>query len=237
MPAALYEGALIYRNFDKQFLSLLKGNSARRSIDVQWKLCISEDGFELTASDETNISATQKIGLKLEAARNIDSRKLEATLEKTGNTIFKAAGISVFNQQSLYLPPAVLTEARRTILDQLLQKRTEAHRREECYWKQTDCPFPKTDLDYTANVVNNAATSFYRQHGATVTDKGYEISHRSRVPLMFCRHCIKYLIGACPKEDNHRRKDLKEPLFLVSGKWRLQLEFDCRQCEMRLTEV
>ncbi len=48
--------------------------------------------------------------------------------------------------------------------------------------------------------------------------------------LLRSRYCIKWELGLCPKKKPSRPP--KEPLFLVNQGNRLQLRFDCRNCEM-----
>lgn len=53
----------------------------------------------------------------------------------------------------------------------------------------------------------------------------------STQPLMTCRHCLRYSLGACKRDPNAR--NLPEPLFLRLGDGtRLRLQFDCEDCLM-----
>ena len=51
---------------------------------------------------------------------------------------------------------------------------------------------------------------------------------------MRTRYCIRYELGMCPK--HHGSKD-SGPLFLLNNGQRFALHFDCRNCEMTLTEA
>lgn len=49
-------------------------------------------------------------------------------------------------------------------------------------------------------------------------------------PLMTCKHCIKYSLGLCGKKTN--------PMFLkLENGIMLQLKFDCKNCQMLVTEI
>lgn len=54
------------------------------------------------------------------------------------------------------------------------------------------------------------------------------------MPLMQCRHCLRYSLGYCVKHGG-RKPEWKEPLVLRLGDGRrFRLEFDCRNCQMNL---
>ena len=60
---------------------------------------------------------------------------------------------------------------------------------------------------------------------------------------MRTKYCIKYELGLCPNckvkwgddksyRDNLGKVAFTEPLYLLNGKNRLELKFDCKNCEM-----
>ena len=86
--------------------------------------------------------------------------------------------------------------------------------------------------------MNQQAKSFYEAYGYKVVDWAYEKTHPDSVPIMFCKHCIKYSIGWCHKSSRYREDVCgghDETLFLqlATGR-RFRLEFDCRKCMMKL---
>ncbi|MEG2071211.1 MAG: hypothetical protein RR034_07545, partial [Bacteroidales bacterium] len=52
--------------------------------------------------------------------------------------------------------------------------------------------------------------------------------------LMYCKHCIKYALGWCPKQKNQNIPDFREPLYLKLNQQLFELTFHCSQCEMTL---
>jgi len=50
--AGILPGTLLYRNYDHEFVKMLKGDTARRKIGVVFTLAESPDGFILTGVDE-----------------------------------------------------------------------------------------------------------------------------------------------------------------------------------------
>ena len=66
--------------------------------------------------------------------------------------------------------------------------------------------------------------------GYEKVDDAYEIKPEKGAALMRSRYCIKYELGLCPKL--HPAQKASEPLSLVNAGRRLQLDFDCKNCEM-----
>ena len=62
----------------------------------------------------------------------------------------------------------------------------------------------------------------------------YEKERVEDAVLMFCKHCLRYSMGWCPIHQRVR-SPYREPYFLVSndGK-RFRLEFDCKNCQMKV---
>ena len=54
---------------------------------------------------------------------------------------------------------------------------------------------------------------------------------RSNTPLMRSKYCIRYELGLCPKYQG--AKEIR-PLFLVNNGRKFKLDFDCKQCEMKV---
>jgi putative protease len=82
--------------------------------------------------------------------------------------------------------------------------------------------------------MNSKAEAFYRQHGVEQIEPAFEKVAQREVPLMFCKHCLRFSMGWCPKQQQGR-SPYREPYYLVAsdGK-RFRLEFDCKLCQMKL---
>ena len=92
----------------------------------------------------------------------------------------------------------------------------------------------EASLTYLANVANHRAAEYYRSRGVEKVDPAYELSAPRGAVLMFCRHCLRYAMGWCPRHGG-KPSPYREPYTLVSadGK-RFKLEFDCKQCIMKV---
>ncbi|MBQ2166601.1 MAG: collagenase-like protease, partial [Bacteroidaceae bacterium] len=89
-------------------------------------------------------------------------------------------------------------------------------------------------LTYLGNVSNHLSRSFYHDRGFQHIEPAFELSHQQGVPVMFCKHCIRYALGWCYKRQNFMT-DVPSQLFLrlENGK-RFALEFDCKACMMKV---
>ena len=87
--------------------------------------------------------------------------------------------------------------------------------------------------DYRANVSNSLSETLFESCGAGISEKAYELTHRKGAELMRSKYCIRHELGLCPKQ---RRGNDSSPLFLLNNGRRLKIVFDCRSCEMSVTE-
>ena len=74
------------------------------------------------------------------------------------------------------------------------------------------------------------ARPLYR--GVRQPDSSFRLEYRNNGELMRTKYCIRHQLGLCPKQGKVKKA---EPLFLRNGKERLQLTFNCAECEMTLT--
>ena len=89
-------------------------------------------------------------------------------------------------------------------------------------------------LDYTANIANHKAKSYYENQGITSCAPAFEIERpKGRTAIMFCKYCIRHELGLCKKSTSKKNTEIKEPLTLHSADGRqFELSFDCKNCEM-----
>ena len=90
------------------------------------------------------------------------------------------------------------------------------------------------NVSYKGNVSNHLSENVYLASGAENVEKAYELHHTEGAELMRSRYCIRHELGKCPKY--HNCKD-SGPLFLLNNGQRFALHFDCRNCEMTVTEA
>jgi len=230
---------LLYRTHDQAFESLMEKPSAERKIPVAIKCWETAFGFALSMEDANGNQAGISFVQEKVPASKPQEQQVKNQLTKLGNTLFEAASCELEWTGDWFVPVSVWAEQRRLLCEKMGTVREIAYRREEFRLPETTHPYPEKQLTYLGNVLNQEAAEFYRLHGVQSIDSAFESEKHIRKPgevLMFNKHCIKYELGACPRE-NPSAKPLHEPLFLVYNTKRIQLHFDCKHCEMHLSEV
>jgi len=227
-------GAFLYRNQDQAFDKIINGKTAERKIQVDLKLKEIENGFELQIMDEEGISIHYEIDAEKQPAQKPEAviENIKNQLSKFGNTIYEAQNIDIQLQSPWFFPASQLSEWRRIAIEKLDEKRDAMYQRELPAIAQ-NINFPTHKLSYLGNVTNKLAETFYRDHGVTDIQAGFEIKAEVGVTLMFTKHCIKYEMGWCPREG--KKSELKEPLYLKNNDQRYELTFDCKKCEMHIS--
>ena len=228
---------VLYRNFDQEFEKILARKSSERRIAVSVRLTDTPFGFALTLTDEDDNSVTLSLAREKEPARTPQEENLKTQLAKFGNTPFEAVRIDIDFTGNWFLPASVLADFRRQAVEKLISARRINYRRELFVLKPTVHAFPQSTLTYLGNVMNAQAVSFYTGHGVASIAPAFERAPAEKAVLMFCKHCLRYSMGWCPVHQRER-SPYREPYYLVStdGK-RFRLEFDCKNCQMKVNAV
>lgn len=228
---------VLYRNFDQEFEKILVRKSSERRIAVSVRLTDTPFGFALTLTDEDDNSVTLSLAREKEPARTPQEENLKTQLAKFGNTPFEAVRIDIDFAGNWFLPVSVLADFRRQAVEKLISARRINYRRELFVLKPTAHAFPQSTLTYLGNVMNAQAVSFYAGHGVASIAPAFERAPAEKAVLMFCKHCLRYSMGWCPVHQRER-SPYREPYYLVStdGK-RFRLEFDCKNCQMKVNAV
>lgn len=228
---------VLYRNFDQEFEKILARKSSERRIAVSVRLTDTPFGFALTLTDEDDNSVTLSLAREKEPARTPQEENLKTQLAKFGNTPFEAVRIDIDFAGNWFLPASVLADFRRQAVEKLISARRINYRRELFVLKPTAHAFPQSTLTYLGNVMNAQAVSFYTGHGVASIAPAFEWAPAEKAVLMFCKHCLRYSMGWCPVHQRER-SPYREPYYLVStdGK-RFRLEFDCKNCQMKVNAV
>ncbi len=233
------KGTLVYRNSDVAFERILAGKTAERKIPITLKVSLlpTPCSLLLTVGDTDNISTSIKVEVSGELANNpekmLDTWRTQ--LSKLGGTIFEAREIDLSClTEPYFIPVSQIAEWRRQLVEAHELNRTQSYKRSLIEIKPTIHQFVATNLDYRANIYNSQAKAFYEQHGCCVKQPAFEEQHQTDVELMRTKHCIRYALGWCKKENP--KSQIKE-LYLQNGNDRFRLEFDCRNCEMIIKQL
>ena len=245
-PVSLRVGDAVYRNADEQFLHLLQKPSATRKISVSMEL----KGDTLCISDGINKASLVLEG-PFEKSNTPQADNYKRILSKLGDTIFEASDIGI--DTAFFIPSSVLTAARRAVCEALVNLRLQRQPAALVLPTANHYPFPLQSDSYLNNIANQKARDFYAAHGAETTAPAFELQEPDGAVLMFCKHCIRYALGACPKENkgstselaeglltekekgsSFRTSKLNEPLFLIHKNYYLKLSFNCKECVMEV---
>ena len=242
MPVDIRNNTTVYRNRDHAFMRLLEKDSATRKIALEMIFAETSDGFTLSVTDETGLSATVQTVAEKQRADNVEKAEnsLRDNLCKLGNTDFTAAEIYIQTTQAWFIPASVINNLRRDAIEQLQNVRQAAYQRPtRKAAAEPPAVFPEDTLSYLANVYNQKARAFYQKHGVKLIAKAYEANEElGEVPVMITKHCLRFSHGLCPKEAKGvigvQGTVTAEPMTLINGNDRFTLKFDCKPCEMHV---
>lgn len=221
-------GSILYRNSDAEFLKLLDRETANRRIGISIRL---DDEYIHASDGETGICIKTDIGH--EKALTDQNDNIIRQLSKLGDSIYEAKSIAA--ETSIFYPSSYLSKLRRELVKQMNQARLDTHPKEKRLPAKQGLTYIHKNLDYTANVYNKAAEEFYRNCGVESIQPAFEQEENGNETLMWCRHCLKFMVGLCPKFPNKESCDNKGkgvPAFLIGDKHILRLRYDCKNCEM-----
>ena len=229
-------GMMIYRNHDHEFLIRLEKAKVERQIEVTLTLHETSDGLALTAADEDGDVAEFGLPCEKALAEKPDQalETIRKQLFKTGGTDFACTDVQVDLSDTYFVPISTLNALRRGALERLVETREENRPTLTGGPIRNDVPYPITELSFKGNVLNGKAEEFYRRHGVTSIEPAAEsgLSMQGR-KVMTTRYCIKHQFGMCPKHGGTAK--VKEPLALVDEEGhRLELNFDCAECQMEV---
>ena len=232
MPHGLVPRTPLFRNHDAAFEQLLAKPSAERKLRIDFRLCETEKGFTLDATDEAGNRATLSANCPKETARTPQRPNWEKQLGKLGQTPFRLEKIEAPVSQEWFIPSSVLAEWRRQCVETLEQKMRCRKPEPSVLRQKRAATAPSAPLTYQYNIANREAHAFYAEAGATAIAPAFELHTPDKPILMTCKHCLRYSMGQCPSQQPRRSSD-KDPayLYLPDGR-RFRLAFDCKNCQM-----
>jgi putative protease len=229
----LKPGLRLYRNIDADFERRLEADRPVREIGVALRVRLAAGALAATAVTEDGRTASVTV-----PAPSDEAREPDRMLETVRTQLAKRSGIYAFTVTSVeaegpvpFMPASFLNGVRRQLAEALdampvpmLPLRRGVVREEAA---------PEA-LTYKDNIANSVAREMYRERGTAQMEDAYELTHRHGVEFMRTKYCLRYELGLCPKQRPGTRP---EPLFLLNNGRRLRLDFDCRACEMTVSET
>lgn len=227
---------LIYRNFDIKFSKQLSSSKTERKISVIVSIKELDESILIIAKDENNNEIRYIHKGIFDLAKNQERafESIRTQLSKTGDSMFKIDQVNIEFNQALFFPISELNNLRRIVLEKLEEKRLENYTNQIHSISKNEVPYPDTFLDYKGNVLNKLAIQFYKRHGVQQIENAFEAqADFSGKAIMITKHCIKYQMGACERFEK-KPKQISEPLFLEDNNRKYKLEFDCKNCQMKI---
>nr|WP_314668832.1 U32 family peptidase [uncultured Porphyromonas sp.] len=238
-PWNLKTGTRIYRNYSTQFERVInRPDSSERLLPVRLKLGVLPWGFVLDLevdSPQSKVTTRVTFPHKMEKAMQNGEDRLRDALAKLGGSGFFSTTIEI-DTKGFFVPLSVASSLKRLgveALDRALRLHYSAHP----IYRPSYARIPQSVgtgnmIGFDYNVANCAAKKAYQSWGAQQIVPAYEVTPTKDAPLMTCRHCIRRHLGYCTRSK--REMPYKEPLYLVHGKERIRLAFDCKECSMKL---
>ena len=238
-------GTEIYRNYDIKFVSAVERSRMRRTIAVAAKTWMEAGRISLelceTADDlgsrEKPACASVSLAGAFDPAQNPERAEetLRTQIAKTGETTYSVQSINIEWDVPLFVPVSIINKLRRGAVEKLTEARLEAIRQEKAAHRRRpenmEAPYPAAVLTGEDNVTNPLAGRFYRDHGVTAIEQGYDLADDlTGKRVMQMRYCPRKEIGQCLKE----KPSYTEKLYIENGLNVYELLFDCATCTASL---
>lgn len=250
MPKNLEPGMALYRNNDIEFERAMQGKTATRKLQVRFVVDVVDGKLTFTATDECGRSANVVLNETPEKAQKSQHDNIVKQLEKLGNTVWTANGISINNSaDEFFIPSSRLAAVRRELLEALENTPVSNHTDKQAVDETETNSVNANNTVYAdtiniANVANTTAQNYYAAHGVKNAPTAFELNSDYKAgsttatsavpPLMTCRYCLRYALGYCVKNGG-KRPTWHEPLHLEAKNGiRVRLAFNCAKCQMEV---
>jgi len=235
-PLSVFKQVDLYRNVDKDFEKKLEGRSAERKMAVDMAFEEVENGFRLRLCDEDGVEAESIMESEKTLANKPEmaDSQLRTSLSKLGNTPYQLRSLEV-RASGYFLPTSFINKMRTEAAEKLSVARMEHFRPQD-----TPLAYKPAHLleaaDYKRNITNELHRAVYEDFGAKQTEYGLDKTQDySGKELMVCKYCLRYELGLCSKNKDARK--VAYPLYITNGKHKFQLQFDCKNCEMKIFNI
>lgn len=242
MPQGLRTHIQLFRNNDVAFEKELMRQGTERKIPITLAFAATKDGFSLTVNGTSLTSVIQTVAFEHQEAKKPQRENIIAQLSKWGATVYNVEQVEIVDDADRYfIPSSVLSSLRQGVIDRIGEGKANSNYEEHndveleySYVRKHDLSGDDLQLGF-ANVSNDMARRFYEAVGIADSREALESSPKKfSMPLMQCRHCLRFSLGYCVKHGG-RKPEWKEPLILRLGDGRrFRLEFDCKSCQMNL---
>jgi 23S rRNA 5-hydroxycytidine C2501 synthase len=251
----LSKGTKIFRNYNLRFEKELCSNTPKRLIPIDLHFEQYGKGQYLIRGNWNLQEIEYRVTEEITPAKNEETAR-QNILSQLG----KSAGLFNFTVKEIrcsqmpFFTTSTLNRLRREIAElaairvkEAVQERkiTDSIRQKEASDKalaqrgKVKTYIMGKEISYLGNIANSLAKRVYLTNGAKSVSEAYEICTNGEAELMRTKYCIKYELGLCTGKNKGKSKvqitspnPVNYPLYLINGKNRLRLSFDCERCEM-----
>jgi len=235
-PSSLSPGTVLYRNLDHEFIKRLEADNSVRRVAAIIRISEKNDNLHFELIDEDNLSSEYIIEDLPEPARDpeLSAKNLASQLSKSGGSMFTIEEVKNECKSSYFFRISELNEIRRVLFERHEALRTDSFKRKDSDKQLKMNPYPNKEVTFLENISNEKAEQFYRDHGVEKLEKAVEVSNpKENQLLMTLRYCLKYELGYCERYQGATDTP-PEPLFLEDQNRKYVLQFDCKNCLMRI---
>lgn len=222
-------GLRLYRNQDSAFERIIEAQAPQRALSVIMDVTTTGSSVTIEATREDGETLVRTFAAEGEAAR--DEARMTDILR---SQLSKKTGILAFEVRNLFssgiphLGAAQINAMRRAVAEQFEAIPLRVRPLGKGKSGETAVSAPVT---YKDNIANHTSEEILKRAGAPSVECAYELSGRKGAELMRSRYCIRYQLGMCLKDNPDLRR-----LFLLNNGRRFALGFDCKRCEMTVSE-
>lgn len=229
-------GSTIYRNFNQKFEKEIEGNPPKRVLEVKVNIAARSEGLVAEALCENGIKVQATLlpeGGVFQKANNSELalKNIKGQIGKVSDYFqFALESFSSEGEEVPFIPLSQLNGLRRelsTMLSEEIQRRCSRGEEYTCAVPKISGAIIPPAQTVKLNCSNHLSRGLYNSIGLSPInafeldrDTGGEYSE-----LMRTKYCIKYELGLCGKR-------VAEPLYLINNGKKLELKFDCKNCEM-----
>jgi collagenase-like PrtC family protease len=230
--------SIIYRNYNFEFEKELEKNLPQRFIPYDIDVTPGEHSVKIKCSWpeeekwEYEFPAEGTAAEKPEFAKQNIIRQLSKSGGVCRFNVSKVLGDNIF-----FYTAAVLNGIRRNLAEKIACSESKEKEKLNCNLALArdiapaalkNCSDGSDGVSYLANSSNKLSGEIYKELGFKKIAPAFEILQPKKAVLMRTKYCIRYQLGMCLKNPGQKN----EKLYLLNGKNKLELEFDCAACEM-----
>ena len=243
-------GSTIYRNYNFEFEKELGKNLPQRFIPYDIEVTLQEKSLKIKCLWPESETWEYEFN-----AGGTDAEKPELAKQNIIRQLSKSADVFKFNVAGIkgdkifFYSAAVLNGIRRDLAEKIIlsYKQEEYINRSSNKLNKINLEIAKKiapaalssysdycgEISYRANSSNKLSGAVYGDLGFSRIAPAFELRQPKEAVLMRTKYCIRYQLGMCKKTPAGGNK-YREPFFLINGKNKLLLDFDCSACEMEI---